>query len=1345
MRHASRLALLLAVLFMAAPSLLWGQANATGTITGQIVDQSGGVIPGAEVTITDASTGTYRTQPTNQSGLFVFTNVKVGIYTITVTAKGFRKMTVPRQEVVVSQQVTLNLTMEVGLSTQTVEVTAAPGAELQTLNSTMGATLNLTMTNLPVMGHDIASLLDYQVTTAPSLHGTYSDVASGSVAGSTPDQNTFMLDGVTNTSGLEGDNGYINGFSGDQRGVVPTPIESIEEVTVNTNNTTADFSVSSGGEMLAVTKRGHDVFHGSAYDFFQGSWLNANTWGNNFSAIPKPKSHENFFGADIGGPMLPKMLGGKTYFYVDYEGTRNPFNIVGIQNRNVPSDPLRQGIIQINTTKGIQTFDLNNPSSLATACGPAGGLPCDPRATGMSSVVSTMWGSYMPEPNLYESGALACTGGAVGCDSLNTFTFRGYLTEPLNNNEIVGRIDHDFGSKFRFMTRYSWFKQNVPVTSELDIGGLLKGDSKGKFASAASNNNQPAQFAAALDTNISPTVTNSFHFGYTRNEWNWIRKGVVPQISGAATLEIDAESTNALQPINVDTQNSRQRAWYEHNWDYRDELTWLKGKHLLQFGGDLLHEWWHFDRYDNVVGGLTTLIDEISQSSIKMTPTFQPQDCSTGATPCIDTAKAGELGTWNRFYSDILGIVDHSSVVATRTGANLQLNPFGTPARSIVTVNTPSVYFTDAWRVKPNLTISFGLNYVVQFPPHDQNGAQDVLVDPENNPITYDDYAANRIAAANAGSVYAPVIGFAPVGDVGKGQKYAFPPYYGQFGPRVGVAWSPNVGEGFLGKVFGHKSTVIRAGYARVFGRDLGINVVSNPILGDGFLQPVSCVPTKDGNCVGVRGVDPATAFRMGTNADGLAVPTPPVPATLASPVEPGIGSTPGAVLLDSMDQKYRPSDTDEVDFSVQRQFGGNLIVEVGYVGVFGHHLFQGIEMNAVPWMTKLGGQTFAQAYAAVWQEQYNGKPITPQPFFETGLGGSTSAFCGSYSSCSAAMVANFGSYLSVEDVTDFWGGMETSGSYINQPALFTDTGQSLAYGPFANASNGLSNYQALVVKLTKRASKGLTLNSNFTYGHALGTIGLAQTYTLDSPDNVYNLGANWTPQPWDRKFNFNTLGTYMLPFGQGQRWLSSSNPILSRLVSGWSVSPIFTFGTGLPLELYTGDPDCNTTCDYQEMGAGYSENGASAVPVGIKTSSLSNSPHQTVLPEGSSNPNSVGINGNPVHGGSGANIFGANAINVYNSFRPFVLGLDGSPNGDGQLRRPVIWELDFGVTKDTRITERVHAQFFAQSQNLFNHTNWDISSSGGYLELADPANFGTMTGGLGGNRIIQLGLRVSF
>ena len=883
---------------------------------------------------------------------------------------------------------------------------------------------------------------------------------------------------------------------------------------------------------------------------------------------------------------------------------------------------------------------------------------------------------------------------------------------------------------------------------KLDIGGLLSGDKLGTPASASSNNNQPAVFNAALDTTLTPSLTNSFHFGYTRNEWNWIRNGLTtPAISGSAgAIEIDTtgEALNEPIPVNVNTQNSRQRAWYEHNYDFRDELTWLKGNHLFQFGGDMLHEWWHFNRFDNVVGGLTNLVYQMDDGSVKMTPDFQPQPCGGAVTTqCLDpvgsSAYAAEISKWNGYYADLLGIIDHSSVVATRTGANLQLNPLGTPAASFVTVNTPSVYINDSWKVRPNFTINMGLNYMVQLPPYDLNGRQDVLVDPSGNPITYDNYAAQRVAAANNGQVYTPIEGFSPVGAVGSGLKYPFRPFYGAFGPRISMAWSPDVSGGILGTLFGHKATVIRGGFGRFYGRDLGINIVSNPVLGDGFLQPDSCVPTMTGGCTSVRGVNPATAFRMGTNADGINVPVGALQQTLATPVQPGIGTTPAAELTDSMDQNFRPSDTDQVDFSIQRQLKGNMIVEVGYLGVFGHHLFQGIDMNAVPWMTKLSGQTFAQAYAGLWTQLHAGtapSAVTPQPFFETGLGGAKSAFCSGSTSCTAAMAANAGPYISAEDVTDTWSVMESSGSWILPQALYTDTGQSTLFGPYANTSDGMSNYQALILKFSERTSHGLTLNANATYGHALGTIGLSQTYTLDTPDNVYNLGADWTPQPWDRKFTMNVLGAYALPFGTGQRW-SSSNGIISRLIGGWSVSPIFSFGTGLPLEFFTGG---------LEMGAGYAENGASAVPVGINTASLSNAAHQgVVVPTGSANPSSVAINGNPGGAtGSGVNMF-SNPIAVYNSFRPFVLGIDGYPNGDGELRAPQVWTLDLGINKDTRVTERVGISLYGHFFNVVNHNNWNPPS----LNLQNPNAFGVMTGGLGdfGNytRVVELGARVSF
>jgi hypothetical protein len=291
----------------------------------------------------------------------------------------------------------------------------------------------------------------------------------------------------------------------------------------------------------------------------------------------------------------------------------------------------------------------------------------------------------------------------------------------------------------------------------------------------------------------------------------------------------------------------------------------------------------------------------------------------------------------------------------------------------------------------------------------------------------------------------------------------------------------------------------------------------------------------------------------------------------------------------------------------------------------------------------------------------------------------------------------------------------------------------------------GIANYQALVVSLQKRTSHGLTVNGNFTYSHALGTFGLNQTYTFANLTDVWNPRVDYGPQYYDRKYVGNIVGTYELPFGKGRRW-ASSNPVVSRLLGGWAISPVFSFGSGMPLPVFTGSFDSGTAGT--EAGQAWEGNGANAIPLG-NTRNISNSAHTGVTI--AANPNSVGVNGNDENGGAGVNIFGSNAVNVYNSFRPFILGLDGRSMTTGQLRGMPRWNLDLGFTKDTKITERVGVQFYAQMFNVLNHMQYaDPFSGSPYLSLQEPENFGvldTQYGVLNNNytRVIQLGLRVHF
>ncbi|HEV2305786.1 MAG TPA: carboxypeptidase-like regulatory domain-containing protein, partial [Candidatus Acidoferrales bacterium] len=184
--------LLAAIALMIAPMAAWGQAMVSGSIGGLVTDPTGAVVPGATVTITDTATKATQTVTSNKTGHFLFPTLKPGTYDVSITKAGFETLRIAAVPVTVSKASTLNETLQVGAASQTVEVTSNATAELQTMNSTMGETLSNNLMNLPAMNHDVASLLNYSATAAPSFHGTYGDVTSGSVAGSTPDQNTFV-------------------------------------------------------------------------------------------------------------------------------------------------------------------------------------------------------------------------------------------------------------------------------------------------------------------------------------------------------------------------------------------------------------------------------------------------------------------------------------------------------------------------------------------------------------------------------------------------------------------------------------------------------------------------------------------------------------------------------------------------------------------------------------------------------------------------------------------------------------------------------------------------------------------------------------------------------------------------------------------------------------------------------------------------------------------------------------------------------------------------------------------------------------------------------------------------
>ena len=291
---------------------LWGQATTTSSVIGLVTDSTNSAIPGADVTLTDLGTKIAQKASTNQDGRYIFTNVNPGTYSVTVTKQGFAKSEISSQYVEVSTTATLNFKMEVGTSTTTIEVRAVSGADLQTTNAAVGTTISgSALESLPNFGRDVTTLSVIQPGTT----------LSGNTAGAVSDQNSFTLDGGNNSDDMGGNvTGYATNFTGlggtqtngNPSGVMPTPVESIEEIKVNSFNQTADFNASIGGQVVMVTKRGTNQFHGSAYGYYFDTALGAaNSWVNNHTPdtllglpyTPIVSNHRIRYGYSIGGPI----------------------------------------------------------------------------------------------------------------------------------------------------------------------------------------------------------------------------------------------------------------------------------------------------------------------------------------------------------------------------------------------------------------------------------------------------------------------------------------------------------------------------------------------------------------------------------------------------------------------------------------------------------------------------------------------------------------------------------------------------------------------------------------------------------------------------------------------------------------------------------------------------------------------------------------------------------------------------------------------------------------------------------------------------------------------------------
>lgn len=1263
-----------------------GQTAATATVSGVVSDASEAVVPGAKVVLLDKATGLARTQETSSTGQYIFANVQPGNDTITVTMKGFIQAEV-QLSVEIAKSYNINVTLKVGAATEVVEVTAGAGAELQTFDATVGNVVQgEEMVRLPNVNRSAMVYYDLQPLVAPTYRtGGINQVNSqATVAGSRSDQTTFTVDGIDATDNLIG-----GGVKPDSANVVDSPVpltsDSVQEFGVGTTNSNASYGRGEGGQFTFITKRGTNALHGALYEYLQNNDLNANTWDRNRVGIPNPKLEDNRFGGAVGGPIWKN----HTFIFGNYEGRRFPQS--STISRIVPTDALRAGTLRFRDASGIVR---DYPLAASTSCGSGNTSACDPRGLGLNPVVSALW-SHLPKGN----------DSTVG-DGLNTIGFRSTVSTPSSSNYGIGRLDHYFTDNWHFMGSVRYSEATSLLNSQVDLGGLLKGDTLGQPAALHGESAQPHYFVAGLTGQIKPTLTNDLRFGYLRDWW-WF-PGVlpfpqVPGIAGAMEVAGGASASGGLLdgPVDMNTLVARTQGANAKSYQIRDDLSWSKRHHLFQFGGDFRRITTYHYRNDKVIGSITALDIELDAAGAVTIPAEnRPPDCSvTVTTFCL---AAGDATRWNRLFAGTTGMIDNTNVLVTRD-RNLNPLPLGSPLEANTYQNAVDFYFSDAWRIRPSLTITGGLNYQIQFAPVDSLGRTAFMIDDATGQtLTSTDYLNSARQAALQGNIYNPALAWLP--STKTSQKAVFNTDYGNVGPRIAAAWTPPFKNSLWQHLFGGKGgSVFRAGYSITYDRMNTVWSVLEPMLGPTFAQTLNCRgPVIGGSCA--NSSNPTDAYRIGIDGPGIVPAAPAVSSPLV------VGTPYGETFAYQPDPIIGTGHAHHIDFTIQRQLSSTMIVEVGYVGTIARNMREVNDITSAPYFykDKASGQTFAAAYDNVANQLRAGtlpSAVTPQPWFENQIGpGGTVT-------------------LATQDGTDFTAGLlrtlwQTMQFLLPQPITNLQVQRI-----WSGTDGGYSNYHAFFATLRKRTSKGLTFALNYTLAKSLDDIGAVQNYPLEASSS-FDHSIDYGPSFFDHRHVVTANWVYELPFGRGTRFSTGNQP-LNKAIGGWYFSGIFKAASGLPLTVAESN---------QAWGGGDTLGLVVSGAIPINKPDFGNSVHSGVPGSGG-----VGIDGNPATGGSSLNIF-ADPQAVLADFRPIQVSKDGR-SARGVLRGFPYWNFDLSLAKRTLVTERVAFLFSADFLNAFNHVVFNDPT----LSMQDPASFGVISSQANNPRAIQFGLRLEF
>jgi hypothetical protein len=1090
----------------------------TSRVTGTVTDQSGAAVPGATVSLTNTATTVAFTTTSSADGVYVFDSVQIGDYTVTVRKDGFKKFVSSSNAVSLGRPTTVDVKLDVGAVSEVVQVEASAERVQTSSSGNFGNTIEQrAIVTLPVVGtrgRNPLSFINFQpgvVTGANTGGGVH-------VHGARDRAFNFTLDGIDINESSAGGSNFTP---------LRTNPDNLQEFQIITGNFTAENGRSSGAQVALTTRSGSNEFHGNLFEFYQTPRFLSNTYGNNVNGIRRPQYVQHIFGGSLSGPVyLPRFGEGgdavyngknKTFFFTNLQMLRT-YEGIGV-TRTVYTQTARQGIFRY-VTGGQNTPAGVNGASVDAAGNPLAGLnigaynigqrdpacATTPAACGLDPTTTAIINSAPPPNNFF-----------VG-DGLNTAGFSFVAPQREKQYDYTLKLDHTINNSQTVYVRYSQGEQNT-IGDNVN-GGLQAFPGLPPLVNTFRN---PKNLALNHRWAISNRITNEFVAGFNRFAFSFDNGDEAYSTRPPFGFNL---MTNPFSNIGT-VYNARKLRTNQ----IVDNFSVVAGGHTLKTGTNLRFQTHIDDR--SSVAGLSTFMAANFSTGINNVDIVQ-----FGLTGLTGLNVANDRPRLQNMINDMLGRVGSVSQAFVAAG-----DRYGAPGtRFDFDARYPEYdfYAQDTWKMRPNLTLDYGVRWEIKLPPGAGSGG--VILRPDQ-PVR---------------------VGEAPRNDIRWTPGDLFDADYNNFAPTIGLAWDP----------FGNGKTSVRANYRLAYDR---MNT---------FVLSSSIYQSAPGATLGV--INQTFGQNGGRLRQGLPAVTPPTgvtPLTLRQPATYGVGG------ITVTDPAIRSPKTNQWGLSVQREMGGEMVVELNYIGRRGVGLYGGYDVNQVNVFARDSrfNQSFLEAFNAVKAAlpatgftlpATFSNPLLNQLMMADSRRGANESGAQLFARLfEAAIRLNSAAGVASSIAGRIQGGVPIHVTGGFSPFFFRP------YPQFGSINvldtNDFSTYHAFEAQVKRRFARGLGFQLSYTLAKSLDTRSFDPAFTTVSgannqtasstPFDLRNRRLNYARSDFDRRHSLQGYLVYDLPFGTGRQLFNGVNGVVDRLINGWEIGSLLALQSGRPFTVYSG------------------------------------------------------------------------------------------------------------------------------------------------------------------------------